>query len=103
MMCFIQVWTALSRGSSQKSEELSKFSSFVLLIFIVSRYEKWLAGEDLGHHPTDEQKTSAMTVAPAPSAEEFLINRTNNDREVGVGIYCFYLIQSDACSPPGLV
>ena len=27
-----------------------------------------------------------MTVAPAPSAEEFLINRTNNDREVGVGI-----------------
>ena len=47
-----------------------------------SRYEKWLAGEDLGHHPTDEQKTSAMTIAPAPSAEEFLINRTNNDREV---------------------
>ena len=88
MMCFIQVWTALSRGFSQKSEELSKSSSCFLLIFFVSRYEKWLAGEDLGHHPTDEQKTSAMTVAPAPSAEEFLINRTNNDREVGVGIYC---------------
>merc|ERR1719282_2267545 len=49
--------------------------------FQPERYESWLAGEDLGHHPTDEQKTSAMTIAPAPSAEEFLINRTNNDRE----------------------
>lgn len=49
--------------------------------FQPEKYEKWLAGEDLGHHPTDEQKTSAMTIAPAPSAEEFLINRTNNDRE----------------------
>ena len=45
-----------------------------------------MAGEDLGHHPTDEQRTSAMTVAPPPSAEEFLVNRTNNDREVRIVI-----------------
>ena len=41
-----------------------------------------MAGEDLGHHPCDDPKTVAMTVAPPPSAEEFLVNRTNNDREV---------------------
>ena len=48
----------------------------------LSRYESWLSGEDLGHHPCDDPKTSAMTVAPPPSAEEFLVNKTNNDREV---------------------
>ena len=65
-------------------------------VFLWSRYEKWLAGEDLGHHPTDEQKTSAMTIAPAPSAEEFLINRTNNDREVrNVLLSCVKLL--DTC------
>ena len=46
------------------------------------RYESWLAGEDLGHHPCDDPKTVAMSIAPPPSAEEFLVNKTNNDREV---------------------
>jgi len=50
--------------------------------FQPEKYESWLAGEDLGHHPCDDPKTSAMTVAPPPSAEEFLVNKTNNDREV---------------------
>ena len=70
-----------------------------------SRYEKWLAGEDLGHHPTDEQKTSAMTIAPAPSAEEFLINRTNNDREVR-NVLLFRVMShywTHACTTLGLV
>jgi len=49
--------------------------------FQPEKYESWLAGEDLGHHPCDDPKTSAMTVAPPPSAEEFLVNKTNNDRE----------------------
>ena len=50
--------------------------------FQPERYESWLAGEDLGHHPCDDPKTTGMTVAPPPSAEEFLVNKTNNDREV---------------------
>ena len=63
-----------------------------------SRYESWLAGEDLGHHPCDDPKTVAMSIAPPPSAEEFLVNKTNNDREVRcqdmmilVLVFCIYL------------
>jgi len=50
--------------------------------FQPERYDLWLAGKDLGHHPCDDPKTQSMTIAPPPSAEEFLVNRTNNDEEV---------------------
>ena len=42
-----------------------------------SRYKDWLEGKDLGYHPVDDPKTSSMSVAAPPSAEEFLINKTN--------------------------
>jgi len=50
--------------------------------FQPERYDLWLAGKDLGHHPCDDPKTQGMSIAPPPSAEEFLVNRTNNDEEV---------------------
>jgi hypothetical protein len=46
------------------------------------RYDLWLAGKDLGHHPCDDPKSMGMTIAPPPSAEEFLVNRTNQESEV---------------------
>merc|ERR550519_835517 len=49
--------------------------------FQPERYEAWLAGKDYGHHPCDDPKSGAMSLAPPPSAEEFLVNKTNNDRE----------------------
>jgi len=50
--------------------------------FQPERYDLWLSGQDVGHHPCDDPKTTAMSVAPPPSAEEFLVNKTNNDTEV---------------------
>jgi hypothetical protein len=47
--------------------------------FQPERYENWLAGKDLGYHPEDDQKMSKMSIAPPPSAEEFLINKTNEE------------------------
>ena len=38
-----------------------------------------MAGKDLGYHPEDDQKMSKMSIAPPPSAEEFLINKTNDE------------------------
>jgi len=46
--------------------------------FQPERYDAWLSGKDLGHHPEDDPK-SAMTLAPAPSVEEFLVNKTNKE------------------------
>lgn len=36
-------------------------------------------GKDLGYHPEDDPKTTKMSIAPPPSAEEFLINKTNEE------------------------
>jgi len=49
--------------------------------FQPERYDAWLAGKDLGHHPCDDPNM-AMSIAPPPSAEEFLVNKTNNESEV---------------------
>jgi len=49
--------------------------------FQPERYDNWLAGKDLGHHPCDDPNMS-MSIAPPPSAEEFLVNKTNNESEV---------------------
>ena len=46
-----------------------------------------MAGKDLGYHPEDDPKMSKMSIAPPPSAEEFLINKTNEE----VFIYLFLL------------
>ena len=43
------------------------------------RYDNWLQGKDFGYHPEDDTKTCKMTLAPPPSAEEFLINKTNEE------------------------
>jgi len=50
--------------------------------FQPERYELWLAGKDFGNHPCDDPKTTAKSVAQPPSAEEFLVNKTNNESEV---------------------
>ena len=49
-----------------------------------------MAGKDLGYHPEDDPKMSKMSIAPPPSAEEFLINKTNEE----VFIYLFYFFIS---------
>ena len=36
-----------------------------------------MEGKDLGYHPEDDPKTTTMSIATPPSAEEFLINKTN--------------------------
>ena len=51
-------------------------------MFSNNRYELWLAGKDFGNHPCDDPKTTAKSVAQPPSAEEFLVNKTNNESEV---------------------
>ena len=48
----------------------------------VCRYDLWLSGQDWGHHPCDDPKTTGMTLAQPPSAEEFLVNRTNTGEQV---------------------
>jgi len=45
--------------------------------FQPEKYKNWLEGKDLGYHPVDDPKTSSMSLAPPPSAEEFLVNKTN--------------------------
>jgi len=47
--------------------------------FQPERYDNWLQGKDFGYHPEDDTKTCKMTLAPPPSAEEFLINKTNEE------------------------
>jgi len=45
--------------------------------FQPEKYNNWLEGKDLGYHPVDDPKTTSMSLAPPPSAEEFLVNKTN--------------------------
>jgi len=40
-------------------------------------YEAWLAGDDLGHHPEDDPRLVAPSIAPPPTAQEYMENRTN--------------------------
>ena len=61
---------------------------------MIVRYEAWLAGKDYGHHPCDDPKSGAMSLAPPPSAEEFLVNKTNNDREVKIFPSCFLRLKT---------
>lgn len=44
------------------------------------RYEAWLRGEDYGHHPEDPE--GRPSVAPQPSAEEFIFNPKNKDKKI---------------------
>jgi len=43
----------------------------------VFRYENWIAGKDLGYHPEDDPKNNKMSLAPQPSLDEFMVNKTN--------------------------
>ena len=45
--------------------------------FQPDRYEAWLAGDDLGHHPEDDPRLVAPSIAPPPTAQEYMENRTN--------------------------
>jgi hypothetical protein len=47
------------------------------LLVCDSRYENWIAGKDLGYHPEDDPKISKMSLAPRPSLDEFMANKTN--------------------------
>ena len=49
------------------------------------RYENWIAGKDLGHHPEDDPKTCKMSLAPQPSLDEFMVNKTNINELVKYG------------------
>ena len=49
-----------------------------------------MAGKDLGYHPEDDPKMSKMSIAPPPSAEEFLINKTNEEVFIYLFILFFY-------------
>merc|ERR1719234_524705 len=40
-------------------------------------YDAWLAGDDLGHHPEDDPRLGAPSIATPPTAQEYLENRTN--------------------------
>jgi len=46
--------------------------------FQPERYQDWIEGKDMGHHPEDDPK-SAPTLAPPPSVEEFLVNKSNQE------------------------
>ena len=74
----------MSRGSRRKGEVQQKniVPAIQFGLQNICRYELWLAGKDLGHHPCDDEKAVAPSVAPPPSADEFLVNKTNKDREV---------------------
>jgi len=45
--------------------------------FQPDRYEAWLAGSDLGHHPEDDPRLVAPSIAPPPTAQEYMENKTN--------------------------
>jgi len=47
--------------------------------FQPARYEAWLAGKDLGHHPEDDPRSMAASIAQPPTAQEYMENRTNQD------------------------
>jgi hypothetical protein len=56
------------------------------------RYENWIAGKDLGYHPEDDPKSNKMSLAPQPSLDEFMVNKTNLHELVNFyKDYCFSL------------
>lgn len=44
------------------------------------RYDNWLKGTDYGRHP--EEPTAKLTPAAPPTAEEFMVNIQNKDKEI---------------------
>jgi len=44
------------------------------------RYDDWINGKDFGRHP--EEPNGRPTAAPPPSAEEYLSNSQNSDKEI---------------------
>ena len=44
------------------------------------RYDDWLNGKDYGRHP--EEPDAKLTPAPPPTAEEFIINKKNKNKEI---------------------
>merc|ERR1719361_1390006 len=44
------------------------------------RYENWLNGKDYGRHP--EEPNAKLSPAPPPTAEEFMVNNKNKDKEI---------------------
>ena len=60
-------------------------SSLLTKLVAAVRYENWIAGKDLGHHPEDDPKTCKMSLAPQPSLDEFMVNKTNINELVKYG------------------
>ena len=44
------------------------------------RYDNWLKGTDYGRHP--EEPSAKLTPAAPPTAEEFMVNIQNKDKEI---------------------
>ena len=44
------------------------------------RYDDWLNGKDYGRHP--EEPNAKLTPAAPPTAEEFMVNNKNKDKEI---------------------
>ena len=44
------------------------------------KYDDWINGKDFGRHP--EEPNGRPTAAPPPSAEEYLSNSQNSDKEI---------------------
>ena len=44
------------------------------------RYDDWLNGQDYGRHP--EEPNAKLTPANPPTAEEFMVNNRNKDKEI---------------------
>ena len=47
---------------------------------IINRYDDWLNGQDYGRHP--EEPNAKLTPANPPTAEEFMVNNRNKDKEI---------------------
>ena len=47
---------------------------------VLFRYENWLNGKDYGRHP--EEPNAKLSPAPPPTAEEFMVNNKNKDKEI---------------------
>ena len=56
------------------------YESKVIAILILVRYDDWLNGKDYGRHP--EEPNATLTPAPPPTAEEFMVNIKNRDKEI---------------------
>lgn len=44
------------------------------------RYDDWLNGKDYGRHP--EEPNAKLSPAAPPTAEEFMVNNKNKDKEI---------------------